>query len=242
MVIELNIQGSNRVCDVHLYPYDNLLVGGLQLEPFDVITCDGPYGILDPPCEWDDFDLNTRHGRKKYKQYYRNLFDAALKHMKPSGSLFVFNYPEGCNIIKSLLDDEYPVYFRRWISWVYENHFDFDSGTNFRRQHETILYYTKESSGFVFNKGDFTDVLPQSILKIEENIFKDGAKPISVIEYLLSATGRAGGRLLSLFGGSGTDIVVAAKFDMDSVAFEFSSIHREIIRNRIGVNYDSVSR
>lgn len=219
--LHFQVQGKSRICNVWLYPENNLKLKDLNLEPFDIIICDGPYGILEPACEWDDFDLNTKKGRDKFRQYYRILFEASLPHLKDSGSLFIFNYPEGASIIKNVLDEEYPVHFRRWISWIYDNHFDFDRGTNFRRSHETILYYTKKADGFTFHGGGLPDVLSHPIIKIENNPFKNGGKPVEVIDYLLRVYGQPDGRLLSLFAGSDTDIIVALSFDMDSVGFEF---------------------
>ncbi|MBU4259775.1 MAG: site-specific DNA-methyltransferase [Proteobacteria bacterium] len=231
--LNFQIHGNHRTCNVWLYPENNLNLKNLNLEPFDIIICDGPYGILEPECKWDDFDLNTKEGCKRFRRYYQNLFDACLKHLKKTGSLFIFNYPEGASIIKSVLDEEYPVYFRRWITWAYENHFDFDRGTNFRRSHEAILYYTKEADGFIFHGVNAPDVLPHPIIKIESSSFKDGAKPLNVTRYLLNATHRPGGRLLSLFAGSGTDIIAATEHDMDAVGFEFNEKHIGIITRRL---------
>ena len=239
--LNFQIKGQSRTCNGWLYPENNLLLKNLTLEPFDIIICDGPYGILEPACEWDDFDLDTKEGRKRFRQYYRNLFDACLKHLKKTGSLFIFNYPEGASIIKSVLDEEYSVHFRRWITWVYENYFDFDRGTNFRRSHEAILYYTKETNGFIFHGGDFPDVFSHPVIKAESSPFKDGAKPLETIRFLLNATAYPGGRLLSLFAGSGTDVVVALEHDMDVVGFEFNQMHRNIIIKRLkdNINNDS---
>jgi len=231
--LNFQIQGKSRICNIWLYPENNLQLKNLNLEPFDIIICDGPYGILVPESEWDDFDLNSKNGRERFRQYYRNLFDACLKHLKESGSLFIFNYPEGASLIKTLLDEEYPVHFRRWITWAYENHFDFDHGANFRRSHETILYYTKESDGFIFKGADIPDVFLHPLIKIESNSFKDGEKPLPVIRDLLNATFVPEGRLLSLFAGSGTDIVAALEYDMDVVGVEANSAHMAFIIKRI---------
>ena len=231
--LNFQTQGKSRICNISLYPEDNLQLKNLSIDPFDIIICDGPYGILEPECEWDNFDLNSKNGRERFRQYYRNLFDACLKHLRDSGSLFIFNYPEGASIIKGVLDEEYPVHFRRWISWIYGNHSDFDRRTNFRRSHESILYYTKKDAGFVFQGGDASDVLSHPIIKIESNSFKDGEKPLPVIRDLLNATLVPEGRLLSLFTGSGTDIVTALEYDMDVVGFESSSAHMSFIIKRI---------
>ena len=231
--LNFQIHGNHRTCNVWLYPENNLNLKNLNLEPFDIIICDGPYGIPEIECEWDDFDLNTKDGRKRFRQYYRNLFGVCLKHLKKTGSLFIFNYPEGASIIKGVLDEEYPVHFRRWISWIYGNHSDFDRGTNFRRSHESILYYTKKDTGFVFHGGNALDVLSHPIIKIESSFFKDGAKPLNVIRCLLNATCNPGGRLLSLFAGSGTDIMAATEYDMDAVGFEFNDKHIDIITRRL---------
>ncbi len=231
--LNFQIKGKSRICNVGLYPENNLQLKNLNLEPFDIIVCDGPYGILESACEWDDFNLHTRDGRERFRQYYRNLFDACLKHLKKSGSIFIANYPEGASLIKAVLDEEYPIHIRRWLTWVYDNHFDFDNVSNLRRSHETILYYTKEPDGFIFKGADIPDVFLHPIIKIESNSFKDGEKPLPVIRNLLDATHVPEGRLLSLFAGSGTDMVAALEYDMDAVAFEVRSGHVSLIIKRI---------
>ena len=234
--LNFQVQGKHRTCNIWLYPENNLHLKNLNLDPFDIIICDGPYGILAPECEWDNFDLNSKNGRERFRQYYRNLFDSCLKHLKKSGSLFIFNYPEGASLIKSVLDDEYPVHFRRWITWVYDNHFDFDYGANFRRSHETILYYTKESDGFIFNGASIPDVFSHPLIKIESSPFKDGAKPLPIIRNLINATNVPAGRLLSLFAGSGTDIMAALQYDMDAVGFEVNSSNFDVLVKGISAN------
>jgi len=233
-VLNYQIRGKSRICNIWLYAESNLQLKNIQMEPFDAIVCDGPYGILEPKCEWDNFDLNTKFGRERFRDYYSNLFNICLRYLKNSGSMFIFNYPEGASIIKSMLDDKYPVFFRRWISWFYDNHFDFDRGNNFRRSHESILYYTKQVNGFVFNENDSPDVIFHPLIRRDNDEFKDGAKPLKVLEYLLNPAHLPGGRLLSLFAGSGTDLIVSAvKYDMDAVGFEFNPIHVDIIDRRI---------
>lgn len=239
--LNFQIQGKSRTCSIWLYPQNNLHLSSLKLEPFDIIVCDGPYGILKPECEWDDFDLNTKNGRARFRQYYRNLFDACLKHLKKSGSIFIFNYPEGASIVKSVLDDEYPVHFRRWITWVYDNHFDFDRGTNFRRSHETILYYTKQVDGFIFHGGNVSDVLSHPIVKIESSSFKDGAKPLEIMRCLINTAYCSGGRLLSLFAGTGADILATLEHDMDVVGFEFKASNFDMLVKNIRDSFNSVS-
>jgi DNA modification methylase len=231
--LNFQIQGKSRICNVLLYPENNLRLKELTLEPFDIIICDGPYGILEPACEWDDFDLNTRIGRDRFRHYYRNLFDACLRHLKDSGTLFVFNYPDGASIIKNVLDDEYPVHFRRWLSWTYDNHFDYNKGTNFRRSHETILYYTRKPDGFIFHSDGLPDVLSHPISKSSDIPFKDGAKPLEVINQLLNVLGQPADRLLSLFAGSGTDIIAAINHDMEVVGFEVRCRNMDLLIERI---------
>ncbi|MBW1795162.1 MAG: hypothetical protein JRJ38_12165 [Deltaproteobacteria bacterium] len=231
--LNLQIQGKSRTCNVWLYPDNNLILRNLSLEPFDIVICDGPYGILEPACEWDDFDLNSKEGRERFRDYYRTLFDACLPHLRESASIFIFNYPDGASIIKYVLDEEYGLCFRRWIAWIYDNHHDFDEGSNFRRSQETILYYTHATMGFDFYGGRVRDIFKHPIIKRQSNEFRDGAKPLEVIRFLLNPVHRSGGRLLSLFAGSGTDIVAALEHDMDVVGFESDPFNYDMLAKRI---------
>lgn len=250
-IINFKIQGKTRPCDVWLYPTSNLELKNLNLGPFDVVICDGPYGLVSPydeevagyDCEWDSFVLSSKEGALEFRDYYRTLFNMMVPYMNNTSSLFIFGFPEGMNIVKNLLDTEYDLNFRRSIAWTYENHYDFDRGLNFHRSHETILYYTK-TKDFIFRSAGVRDVINLPIALRETNVIPDGAKPINIVEFLLDASYKPGGRLLSLFGGSGTDLVVAAEYDMDAVGFEFNPLNVKIIIDRLrnkGENYDRIS-
>lgn len=222
-------------------PQNNLILRNLTLEPFDIVICDGPYGISEPECECDDFDLSSKQGRDHFRDYYRTLFDACLPHLKETASIFIFNYPDGASIIKYLIDEEYALCFRRWITWIYDNHHDFDQRSNFRHSHEKIRCYTGAIKVFTFHGGGMRDVLKYPIIKSRSSEFKDGAKPLEVISFLLKATCRPGGRLLSLFAGSGSDLIAAANYDMDMVGFEFNprNIDSILTRTRELTHHDS---
>lgn len=238
---DFEIQGKNRFCNARLYAANNLELVNLELDPFDIVICDGPYGVLGSEinaveCEWDSFTLEGKDGSVAFRKYYEKLFDACLPHIKDSASIFVCGYPEGMSVVKNLLDEKYGLNFRRWMTWSYDNHFDFDRGSNFHRSQETILYYTKTIKGFTFRAGGVRDILSCPIIKHEANEFKDGNKPLELMRPLLAATADFKGRLLSLFAGSGTDLIAASEYDMDSVGFEFNPRHVEIIIDRLGKN------
>lgn len=250
-ITNFKIQGKNRLCNVCLYPTSNLELKNLNLEPFDIIICDGPYGVVPPydvgvagyDCEWDSFILSSEKGALEFRNYYRTLFNIMMPYMNNTSSLFIFGFPEGMNIVKDLLDTEYNLNFRRSIAWIYENHYDFDRGLNFHRSHETILYYTK-TKDFIFRSAGVRDVVNLPVALRETNVIPDGAKPLNIVEFLLDASYKPGGRLLSLFGGSGTDLVAATEYDMDAVGFEFNSLNVKVIINRLqskGGSYDSTS-
>ena len=250
-IINFKIQGKNRLCNVQLYPTSNLELKNLDLEPFDIVICDGPYGLVPPydvevagyDCEWDSFILSSKKGALEFRDYYRTLFNMVIPYMNNTSSLFIFGFPEGMNIVKDLLDTEFNLNFRRSIAWTYENHYDFDEGLNFHRSHEIILYYTK-TKDFIFRSGGVRDVINLPIALRETNVIPDGAKPLNIVEFLLDVSYKSGGRLLSLFGGSGTDLVVATEYDMDAVGFEFNPLNVKVITNRLrskGGNYDSIS-
>ncbi len=239
---ELKVQGKNRICNIQIYAENNIELKNLELEPFDVVICDGPYGIVPPRdevaghiCEWDSFVLNSKKGAEKFKDYYRRLFDICIPYIKDTASIFICGFPEGTSIIKNLLDKEYDLNFRRSISWIYDNHYNFDGEFNLHRSHETILYYTRTSKNFIFNGAGMRDVLEYPIITFDSCKFKDGAKPLEIPRFFLDIAACTGGRLLSLFAGFGTDLIVAAEYDMDSVGFEFNPVHVDMITDRLEV-------
>jgi DNA modification methylase len=221
--------------DYVLFKENNSFVDSLPSSIVDVLIVDGPYGIVDGGCDWDNFNLSERKGREDFYLYHKSLFAKALPRLKRSGSILIFNYPEGAAIIKTVLDNEFELVFRRWITWVYENHFDYDRGTNFRRSHEAILYYTI-SDNYVFNTPALPDVITHPIVKADECEFKEGAKPIEVVKKILSVVAVPGGTVLSLFAGSGTDFLAANACGMHAIGFEYNPYHVDILTRRMKSN------
>lgn len=215
-----------------LFEEDNARVVELPIEIADVMVVDGPYGIMDDGCPWDDYDLSTKSGRNRFYDYYKGLFSRALPRVKKTGTVFVFNYSEGASIIKSVLDNEFDLVFRRWIAWIYPNHYDYERGLNFRCSHEAILYYTI-TDDYVFHPPGPPDVIHHPILKASEIEFQDGAKPLEVVRSLLKVVAVPEGTVLSLFAGSGTDLIAANLCRMHSIGFEARDEHVELLVRRM---------
>ena len=77
-IFNCNIKREKRVCKVTLYGGKNSTLTPDELGMFDVIICDGPYGNWPgfwegPESDWDDFDLDSKEGRKDFRQYYWDL-------------------------------------------------------------------------------------------------------------------------------------------------------------------------
>ena len=81
--LNFQIQGKHQTCNVWLYPENNLHLKNLNLQPLDIIICDGPYGILEPECEWDDFDLDRETN-------FRRSHEAILYYTKEAKG-FIFH-------------------------------------------------------------------------------------------------------------------------------------------------------
>lgn len=217
-----------------LYEEDNRKVALLDDASFDVLICDGPYGITWPYCEWDRFNLAEREGRAAFYSYYHQLFSAAIPKLKSPASIFIFNYPEGAVIIAEMMEREFGLIIKRWISWHYDNHFNYEPDNVFFRANEAILFYSiGDYHENTSNSKRRSDVLNYPLIKADECDFKEGAKPLEVVRYVLDAVSVSKGSVLSLFAGSGTDFLAASCCGMSAQGFELNPRHVDILTRRL---------
>lgn len=113
----------------------------------DLIFTDPPYNQNIPYVKKDFRD-------RKKPQDYLNWLKIRLREMhrilKPTGSMYIMNYPEWNARLLPFLEDELNMYLRRWIVWHYPTNVG-HSKKNWTRSHRSILLLTKGEE-YTFNK------------------------------------------------------------------------------------------
>lgn len=113
----------------------------------DLIFTDPPYNQNIPYIKKDFVD-------KKKKQDYLNWLRERLTEMhrvlKPTGSMYLMNYPEWNARMLPFIENELGMHLRRWIVWHYPTNVG-HSNKNWTRSHRSILFLTK-GKDYTFNK------------------------------------------------------------------------------------------
>lgn len=112
--------------------------------------------FTDPP-----YNANIKYVKKDFKDKkkipdYLNWLASRLREMhrvlKPTGSMYLMNYPELNARVLPFLEDELKMVFRRWIVWHYPTNVG-HSKKNWTRSHRSILFLTKGKE-YTFNRNE----------------------------------------------------------------------------------------
>ncbi len=110
--------------------------------------------FTDPP-----YNANIKYVKKDFKDKqkipdYLNWLASRLREshrvLKPTGSMYLMNYPELNARMLPFLEDELNMKLRRWIVWHYPTNVG-HSKKNWTRSHRSILFLTKGKE-YTFNR------------------------------------------------------------------------------------------
>lgn len=177
---------ENRECKkVSNFENDNLIIKGNNLialasllpryeGKINLIFIDPPYNTAN-----DTFKYNDSFNHSTWLTFMKNRLELARRLLAPNGSIYIsIDYNE-VHYLKVLMDEIFGRdCFQREIIWRigwlsgYKT-----TAKNFIRNHDTILFYTKNPNDFVFNKKylqrgiDFQErFMPQDIRTIKSKI------------------------------------------------------------------------
>jgi len=133
--------------------YDEIITGDC-LEVFaempqgcvDLVFADPPFNI---GYEYDVYD--DRRAKADYLHWAEKWLSAALRVLKPTGSLFLAIGDEYAAEHKVLLD-KLGLTLRNWIVWHYT--FGVSCTKKFNRSHAHIFYYVRDPKHYTFNPAD----------------------------------------------------------------------------------------
>lgn len=161
--------------------------------------------------------------------YSKLLAEEWFRLLKPNGKVLVF-----CD------ETYYPVLYTAFYSWQYRQMLVWDKdriglGRGFRRQHELLIYATKETNQELNlwpGVSSHKSILRFSPVNITERLH-GAEKPIELIEYLIKATTNEGDLVLDPFFGSGVVGVAAKLNNRHFVGIEMEQKYVDVANKRI---------
>ena len=220
-------------------------------ECVDLIITDPPFNIGK---KYDNYEDNLKF--EEYLNWCHKWLGECTRILKPTGSLYLFNYPENNAYLKTYLDKK--MRFRRWLTWHYHTNTG-HSKKNYTRTQHSILFYTKGDE-YAFNKQDVaqpyknpTDKRIQKLIaqgkngtgpydvfifNIVKNVSKEKTEhitqlPLALVELFVKASSKEGQFVFDPFMGSGTVAVAAKKNGRKYLGCEISRKYWQIIDKRL---------
>jgi DNA modification methylase len=115
-----------------------------------LVITDPPYNKgLDYGKKFDD--------RKPWPEYYAEIKKILFnipRILSEKGSFYLISYPEINARLLPFLEEELGLNYRRWITWHYPTNIG-HSYKNFTRSQRSILFFTKQKNGYIFNRDPY---------------------------------------------------------------------------------------
>jgi len=221
-------------------------------ESIDLIITDPPFNIGKKYAS--EFKDNKK--REEYLAWCKEWLTECIRILKPTGSLYLFNYPENNAYLLPFLSEK--LVFKRWMTWHYPTNTGM-SPTNFTRSQHSILFYTKNGSA-VWNKNDIAEPYrnptdkrikermrngskgktPYDVFQfnIVKNVSKEKTEhvcqlPVELIKLLVKASSKPKDLVFDPFMGSGTTAVAAKQLGRNYLGCELSARYCHVIEKRL---------
>lgn len=193
----------------------------------------------------------------RYIEWYIGLARESLRVLKPTGNLFFINYPKQNAYLRVRYLDEAAFDVHEYV-WVYNTNVG-HSPRHFTTAHRSILHATKSKHNHFYKENvaqpyqNPTDKrirqriaeghkgrMPYSWLYFDlvKNVSKDKTFhacqiPLGLVEMLIKASTQEGDTVLILFGGSGSEIVLAQQMKRNFVSCEIHPEYYAMILDRL---------
>jgi len=119
----------------------------IEDESVNLIFTDPPYNQNIPYVK-KDFKDNKKP--EDYLIWMKDRLREMVRVLKPTGSIYLMNYPEWNARLLPFLENDLDLKLRRWIVWHYPTNVG-HSNKNWTRSHRSILFLTK-GDDYTFNK------------------------------------------------------------------------------------------
>jgi len=192
-----------------------------------------------------------------YIEWYSLLARESLRVLKPTGNLFLINYPkQNAHLRAKFLDDA--AHDVQDYAWVYNTNVG-HSKRRFTTAHRSILHATKARDNKFFKnavavpyqnptdkriKQRITDGHPGRMpyswfyFDLVKNVSKDKTFhscqiPLALVEMLIKSCTVERDDIFILFGGSGSEIVLAQQLKRNFVSTELNDAYHKMILDRL---------
>ena len=214
-----------------------------------------------------DYNVGINYAGKRYttawNQYidwYIELARESLRVLKPTGNLFLINYPKQNAYLRvKYLDDAANVVYD--YAWVYNTNVG-HGNKHFTTAHRSILHATKSNDNHFYKENvaqpyqnlndkrikqriaeGHSGRMPYSWLYFDlvKNVSKDKTFhacqiPLGLVETLIKSCTQENDDVMILFGGSGSELVLCQKLKRNFVSCEIHSVYYEMIQKRLEQN------
>jgi site-specific DNA-methyltransferase (adenine-specific) len=226
-----------------------------------------PDGCLDMVYGDPDYNVGINYAGKNYTQkwndyinWYIELTRESMRVLKPTGSLFMMNYPKQNAYlrVKYLDDNAFDVQDYVWIYNTNVGH----SHRRFTTAHRSILHATKSSENHFYKDNvavpyqNPTDKrikqriadghlgrMPYSwfYFDLVKNVSKDKTFhscqiPLNLVEMLIKSCTQENDDVFILFGGSGSEIILCQQLKRNFISCELHPEYYKMIQNRLANN------
>ncbi len=228
------------------------LLGRLPPASLDFIYGDPDYNV--------GVSYAGRHYNKKWDAYidwYCELTAAALRVLKPTGNLFLINYPKQNAYLRvKYLDNN--AHAVQDYAWVYNTNVG-HSRKRFTTAHRSILHATKSKNNHFYKNQvavpykNLNDKRIQARLaaghkgampynwfyfNLVKNVNKDKTFhacqiPLPLVTMLIQAATRRGDDCCILFGGSGNELLLCRSLERNFISAELHPQYYKMIKQRL---------
>jgi DNA modification methylase len=195
--------------------------------------------------EWDKFD-SVPH----YESVAEKWLMEVVRCLNSQGSAFIFGSYQNIGLINRICQMR-EIYIINQIAWVVRNSRPNAAASKLQPSHHAILWVAKAMGQYRFNYRDCkrrdyaNDYFAERGKQLRDTWDIPAAphenkryghpspKPLAVYARCLDTAGKVGGLILDLFSGSGTGIVAAMRFGMESLSIEREPRYCDMIRRRV---------
>lgn len=211
-----------------------------------------------------DYNVGINYAGRKYTMKWDEYIDGyvelskeSLRVLKPTGNMFMINYPkQNSHLRAKYLDDA--AYDVQDYVWVYNTNIG-HSLKRFTTAHRTILHARKTKNNNFYKDQVAQPYLnptdPRIIKQIEDgskgrmpyswnyfdlvkNVSKDKTFhacqiPLKLVEMLIKSCTKENDDVFILFGGSGSELVLCQKLKRNFISCELQPDYYRMIQNRL---------
>jgi site-specific DNA-methyltransferase (adenine-specific) len=214
-----------------------------------------------------DYNVGINYAGKNYTQkwndyihWYIELAKESLRVLKPSGNLFMLNYPKQNAYLRVKYLDENSYSVNDYV-WIYNTNVGM-SPKKLTTAHRSILHATKNKNNAFYknniavpylNPNDkriqgriasgHTGRMPYSwfYFDLVKNVSKDKTMhacqiPLTLVEMLIKATTNENDDCFILFGGSGSELVKCKELKRNFISCEIHTKYYKMILDRLRNN------